>query len=305
MPDLICPVCDSEFYRPLKYITKALTQPTCSMVCRSEFERLEAAKITHKVCSKCEEDKPLGDFYNQHKKFDGKSAACKKCTRKQINQHHEENPENRKTNSKTYFEKNKGKILARQNQYYQENRENFLEKVYKHRKENPDKIKEQKRKHYQGHKQEIIQKVKQYRLDNLETVKARQKESRQEPETRIKIRTRNRLRSTKQKDLPNTLTMSNWEYALTYWKGCCAVCGRPPGLWHTLAMDHWIPLANPDCPGTVPTNIIPLCHGVDGCNNNKKDKDPNIWLVQKYGPKKAKAKLKEIETYFAILLTSQ
>ncbi len=277
---------------------RALTQPTCSMVCRSEFERLEAAKVTHKVCSGCKEDKPLDNFYNQPQKFDGKSATCKKCTREQIDQHHKEHPENRKISRKKYFEKNKEKILARNKQRYQENRERLLEKVYKHRKENPDKIKEQKSKHYQGHKQEIIQTVKKYRQDNLEKVKAKQKIFRKRPENHIKILARNRLRDAKQANLPNTFKQSNWEFALTYWKGCCAVCGRPPGLWHTLAMDHWIPLANPDCPGTVPSNIIPLCHGVDGCNNSKRDKDPALWLTQKYGSKKAKTKIKEIELYF-------
>ena len=52
------------------------------------------------------------------------------------------------------------------------------------------------------------------------------------------------------------------------------------------------------CPGTIPTNIVLLCHGISGCNTRKRDQDPIEWLNKQLGPRKAKAKLKEIEAYF-------
>lgn len=101
--------------------------------------------------------------------------------------------------------------------------------------------------------------------------------------------------------LPDTFSDLDWIHALEYFDGCCAVCGRPQGLWHILAADHWIPLVSPDCTGTVPTNIIPLCHGVGGCNNLKGKQDPEQWLLSRYPYRKAKAIIKRIQTYFDTL----
>ncbi len=98
--------------------------------------------------------------------------------------------------------------------------------------------------------------------------------------------------------LPNTFTADDWQRALEYWEHKCAVCGRPRGLWHTLAKDHWLPLTSPDCPGTVATNILPLCHGEGGCNNSKSKKDPESWLIERLGKRRAARKRGEIQAYF-------
>ncbi len=93
-------------------------------------------------------------------------------------------------------------------------------------------------------------------------------------------------------------SQNDWQRALDYFGGCCAVCGRPPGLWHKMAMDHWIPISSLDCPGTIPLNIVPLCHGAGGCNNSKSNKDALSWLVDQFGEHKAKKILTRIEAYF-------
>jgi hypothetical protein len=100
--------------------------------------------------------------------------------------------------------------------------------------------------------------------------------------------------------LPNLLTPEQWQFALDYFGHCCAVCGRPlDGLFHTPAIDHWIPVSNPECPGTVATNTVPLCHGIGGCNNSKGPKDPEDWLVTMLGSKGAHKILSKINLYFA------
>jgi hypothetical protein len=65
-------------------------------------------------------------------------------------------------------------------------------------------------------------------------------------------------------------------------------------------MWYRIPLTDPrpDNPGTVPTNIVPLCHGVDGCNLSKSNGDPIEWLTSRYVPRKAKQILARIQAYF-------
>lgn len=98
--------------------------------------------------------------------------------------------------------------------------------------------------------------------------------------------------------LPDTWTDNDEQRCLEYFDHKCAVCGRPRGLFHTLAMDHWIPLDSPNCPGTIPTNMIPLCHGRGGCNNSKGKKMPHEWLVTKFGERKAKQIEKRIIDYF-------
>jgi hypothetical protein len=60
-------------------------------------------------------------------------------------------------------------------------------------------------------------------------------------------------------------------------------------------MDHWIPLASKQCPGTVPSNIIVLC---ESCNCSKGTRNAEVWLIDKLGEDAAKQKLVEIETYF-------
>ena len=104
-------------------------------------------------------------------------------------------------------------------------------------------------------------------------------------------------RRTKQAELPNDFTDKDWVKCLEYWNYRCAVCEKPQSLFNVLAADHWIPIANPDCLGTVPHNIIPLCHGENGCNNSKSKRDGATWLEQRLGKRKAAKRLKMIMDY--------
>lgn len=133
--------------------------------------------------------------------------------------------------------------------------------------------------------------------------KERQKAWRITPSGRAsEAATRQRYRA-KKHALARLFTSQNWQCALDYFSinsiHCCAICRRPVGLWRTLAMDHWIPISDiKNCPGTVPWNIIPLCHGIDGCNNSKSNRNALDWLTEELGPRKAKKKLAEIQAYF-------
>ena len=112
-----------------------------------------------------------------------------------------------------------------------------------------------------------------------------------------------RRRRTLKSVLAYDFTLDDESRALDYWNGRCAVCDRPLiDLFgeHYAAMDHWIALSDPrpDNPGTVPTNMIPLCHGVGGCNNKKGNRDPVEWLIAEFGKRKSMKILERIETYF-------
>lgn len=99
--------------------------------------------------------------------------------------------------------------------------------------------------------------------------------------------------------LPNTLTTQQWNACLDYWQFACAVCGCSSLDGFMITADHWIPLSSPNCPGTIATNTIPLCQGVDGCNNRKGNFDPDVWLIRQYGYGHAAEIKARIQAYFA------
>ena len=175
--------------------------------------------------------------------------------------------------------------------------------VAKWNKEHPERVRENSRK-----------KTATYRAKNRDKVLAGTRDWRARNPNKIKEYRDNhrpafviytQTRRARKRSLPDTFTLKDWEFALNYFNHCCAVCGNQlNGLFHTAAADHWIPLSSPDCPGTVPTNIIPLCHGVNGCNNSKAYHHPEDWLVKRYGKRKAKPILKRIHDYFASIKPS-
>ena len=138
--------------------------------------------------------------------------------------------------------------------------------------------------YYQENKDEIAARLLRYRQENKD-----------------KIAAKDARRRARKNGLPNDWTAKDEQYAFDYFEGLCAVCGKPlNGFWHTGAMDHWIPITADveDNPGTVPWNMVPLCHGIDGCNNSKNAKMPEEWLIEQYGKRKAGQIIKRIEAFF-------
>ncbi len=118
-----------------------------------------------------------------------------------------------------------------------------------------------------------------------------------------KVRGATRKWRTGKAKLPCNFSVWKERRAYDYFNGCCAVCKRQLNdLFdtHNKSMDHWIAVTDqrPDNPGTVATNMIPLCHGVGGCNNRKNDKDAREWLVQEYGTRNARVIIARVEQYF-------
>jgi hypothetical protein len=96
---------------------------------------------------------------------------------------------------------------------------------------------------------------------------------------------------------------------LQYWGYACALCGKQEGLYWTLAYDHFMPIALPECPGTVAGNMLPLCHTTrrvagtpPGCNNAKGNKEPHNWLVARFGVRRAARLERDIAAYFAVAI---
>jgi hypothetical protein len=114
-------------------------------------------------------------------------------------------------------------------------------------------------------------------------------------------------RQAMKRNLPNSFKALDWEKALSYWNNRCCICGRVSGNGFVLAIEHWIPLSDKraDNPGTVPANILPMCHArsgsTGGCNNSKWIREPVSWLKSYLGNDLAEIKLAEILKYFSLV----
>jgi hypothetical protein len=160
----------------------------------------------------------------------------------------------------------------------------------KYRAENGDKI----RAYTKATRVQAAIRSKKWDADHPDRTAARNaKYSAKHPE---KMRLKEQLRRARIRSLSATLTDGTWKKALDYFGGRCAYCGRPPGLWHTLAQDHYIPLS--DGGGYTSGNIIPACHGTSGCNNSKCDHAPIEWINRKFGKRKGAKIIAHIQAYF-------
>lgn len=246
----------------------------------------EACPDGFKRCSCCGECKPATpEFFvrNNHKRS-GLHSRCRVCQAKIDYERYWSDPERERARKQKYRDENRDKINEDARRYRAENPQKSLESVQRYRARNSARVKQYDRDYRRVHKE-------QNRLTN----------SRFHVRHPYKNTEYHGRRKARKLNLPDTLTEIEWECAVNYFNGRCAVCGRQlRDLFgtHTIAADHWIPLTSPACPGTVATNMIPLCHGQNGCNNSKHDRDAKEWLTERYGNRKARTILARIESYF-------
>lgn len=218
---------------------------------------------TLKRCTKCGELKPRDQFHKDKNRKDGLTPHCKDCCAKK---------------AKTWYRSNKERCIEKSKVWHDANSERYAKSHKAWMDANKKRHSDSMKAWYKANREHAVEVAKAWRKANPDKQKAG------------KIRYRSRKQS-----LPDKFTATDWQIAIDYFGGCCAACGRPPGLWHTLAADHWIPISKGG--PTTPDNIIPLCHGQDGCNNSKHNKMPDEWLVWKFGKRKGREILKRIETF--------
>jgi hypothetical protein len=226
---------------------------------------------TTKRCKGCRLEKPLDQFH-RHKGCCPLNLAnyCKPCASARAKARYAANPEPAKRRGRRFYELNSDHVRQRVRRYERES-------------QNSPKVKERQAA---------------YRRENRDRLRSYHKAWRDShPENqRVYVKSKR----AKRKNLVVAFTAQDWQIALAYFGGRCAACGRPPGLWHTLAQDHWVP----ECQGGsyTPDNIVPLCHarkgGEAGCNNLKGGLDAEQWLAGRFGRRQASAILARIEAYF-------
>jgi hypothetical protein len=106
-----------------------------------------------KVCSKCEEEKNICEFYKRKDTKDGYRSDCKKCFNER---------------SLIYKEKNQKKIKELRQKYFQKNKKLLLEKKQNWRKDNPEEYKKQNKNYWEKTKDTQSQKKKVWIENNRE-----------------------------------------------------------------------------------------------------------------------------------------
>ena len=230
---------------------------------RSEFKR----------CTKCGEHKSRDQFSRHSRSSDGLQSVCKDCNRK----YRQTNAAHRREYQLAYNQANAAAIQERKRIYRQENAEWIREYERNRRIVNAEQLHEYIRKYRQVNSTRIRELVGKYR----QTLKGKAVE-----------RTHGQRRRARIQSLPASFTTADWQIALNHFGNACAVCGQ--GLMFYSHGDHWIPLASPDCPGTVPHNMVPLC---STCNLSKRDKPPADWLTERFGKRKGRAILMRVEAF--------
>lgn len=267
-----------------------------------------------KACTGCGKELPMTSEYFYWQKIKRLKAGgrwasrCKTCTLSQQAGYYDENTEKIKARVRNYSAENADAISAKRKESYAANPEPTKARAKKWREDNPERKKqadkdyraahpeldkEYSKRYRERHPERRRKTCSDYRKRNPDKGAAYAREyNRRNPHISRAIKLRRRARES---ELPNTFTAHDWQVALDHFDHKCAACGRPVGLWHTLAADHWIPVTKGG--GSTPDNIVPLCHGVDGCNNSKGNKDAKIWLIERFGKRKSLAILKHIEEY--------
>jgi len=69
-------------------------------------------------------------------------------------------------------------------------------------------------------------------------------------------------------------TYEMWMKAKEAWNNSCCYCGAK----QSLEQDHFVPLSSPECPGTIPSNMVPACVS---CSRSKGALMPQDWLSER------------------------
>jgi hypothetical protein len=270
-----------------------------------------------KTCTKCGESKPLKAFHTQpHGKY-GVKGQCRTCANvvrrqrearrtleekshaaKSSKRRYHQNYEQRQQSMRAWRQKNQDHL--KQFDHNRRERQNLLARLRRAR--NPAKKRAAHKAWRESNKAYVKAANKAWRVAHPEQLKTNNKNWKQH--NRDKVIVLHAKRRARQEALPATFTDEQAQFARQYFHYACAVCGNEEGFQWMIGFDHWIPIVATNCPGTVATNMIPLCHGLGGCNNRKHDKDPHAWLLEQFGTRKAAAILRKIETYFAIVSPS-
>ncbi|MCZ2077912.1 MAG: HNH endonuclease [Bryobacterales bacterium] len=285
-----------------------------------------------KRCTQCNEVKPISEF-SQQKLRNGTYVAkpsCKTCAARKAREKRAVNPKHANEIARQYYQKHRDELVEKARQYRQNNPEKVKDANKRSRTKHIDKARQRRRDSYIQNRDKEIAQNRHWRHNNPQKYRIQRKRWRDKNADKLRELRRikrlakpemvkewkrrdyhknkatyyaaNHRRRARKLSLPDTFTVDDWHIALDYWRNLCAYCGSQQGLWNPMSADHFIPLSSPDCPGTVPENMIPACQS---CNASKHNYDSREWAIKKFGKRKAAQILKRINAYFDWLKTQK
>lgn len=312
-----CTKCKQEFLATAEFFNRDKNRkdglnPQCKICAKAGVQRwLDGHPDYRKEYSRKYYAEHRFEILKKQKEYSKKNAIKISIRRKQKRL---ENPELTRQLTKEKYWRNRDKNLERGRNYRSKNKTILNARRREKRLADPEKYRKQKMDWYFGDHARILKRRREKYHKNPEPILRQQREynarnrDQRSAASRDWVRRNPHIaRATKRRHydrkhgLLNDWTPEQWKHAINYFNGCCAVCGRQlTNLFGDVRVnaDHWIPVSSPDCPGTTRKNIVPLCAGIDGCNNRKSGKNAEVWLVSQFGKRKAKQILKRIQGYF-------
>ena len=219
---------------------------------------------TTRICSKCNIEKDIKEYSLRKSSSDGVSYWCRGCC---------------KEKNKKYYKNNKEALKEYFKQYNKENKEALKEYFKQYREDNKEAIKQWREANKEA--------IKQYKEDNKEAIREYKKQYREEHRDICNMSTQKRRAKLKQ--LPDTLTVEQWDNIKQYFNNSCAYCGEEKPL----AQEHFIALSKGG--EYTHNNIIPSCKS---CNSSKSNKIFEGWYSkQKYYSNKREQKIYKFLNY--------
>ena len=242
-----------------------------------------------KQCSKCNQVKTSDQFSKNRRE-------CKSCESARKREWEIVNRE-RLVEKRRVWELNNSELVKEiKDRWYRKNKISVLEKQKSIYSSNPDQKKKKAKEYYWLNAEEKKEYGKRYRLENKEKVNASIERSKSKNPEKYKhqeyiavINRRARIRGFK-----SSWRKSDMQMAIEYFNNNCCICDVPLGLLVKTHFDHWIPLSDSTCPGTVRKNMVPMC---EKCNISKNNRNAFEWLNNKYGTERAIEIRDKVEAY--------
>ncbi len=225
-----------------------------------------------KRCNKCGDELPATTEYWHKNKLtkDGLCHTCKACAIARARKWGIDHRDRQHTRNQRYYVEHKEEIKQQTRDYVQNHADEVKAYHADYHQRHKDKHNTKQREHRLNNRAAYDKRVRDWVMAHPDRRKAIANRYAKTPKGRVThVRRRARVRS-----LPDTFTAQEWQMCLRYWRNRCAYCGEQKPL----SADHFIPLASPDCPGTIAENMLPACKS---CNSSKQHRDPVEWLSER------------------------
>jgi len=138
-----------------------------------------------KVCSKCNEEKKVCEFYKDKQKKDGLTSTCKICKNNILKIYKEQNPDKVKESKQKEYLKNIEKYRNQNKKWKNENPDYMIKYLKNYYDENKQQLLEKQKKYYESNKNSILKKCQEYVNKNCEKTSKNQKEYRDKNKERL------------------------------------------------------------------------------------------------------------------------